>query len=69
MADISVDKFVDVISQDYGRIDYDPFVLDRVVGNMVKPDYSSAKISLGPTAVLESTSADGGGTAFLSRIC
>lgn len=69
MADHSIDKFVNTITSPYEEVKMNDDVLGRVLAGMKNPDLKSAKISIGPTAVLEYPVADGGGTGMLAELC
>lgn len=69
MADTSIEKFIDTITTPVEDVKMIDSAIYRVLGGMKKPDLGSAKISTGPTAVLESTVEDGGGNGFLATLC
>lgn len=69
MADAAIDKFVSCVRSGFSKIDLHEDKMLRVLSGLKSPDMGAAKISVGPTSVLESSVRDGGGTGFLSKIC
>lgn len=69
MAEKSLAKFLNTIQQQAGEVIPDIEVMDKVLVKVQKPNLRACKISTGPTAVLQSTSKEGGGKAFLAKLC
>jgi len=68
MGENSLNKFIKTITSDYHKVILNPTTLDNTI-NLSRFDIGSAKISTGPTSVMESTVEMGGGTGFLSELC